>query len=55
MLLEHRCTCGKLLFKGTLVEGVIEIKCRSCHSLMRWESAKPKKEGEKGKSRILAR
>lgn len=29
---EYRCThCHKLLFKGILVEGDIEIKCKACH------------------------
>ena len=33
---EYRCTsCKKLFFKGLLVEGEIEIKCRHCHSLNR--------------------
>lgn len=28
---EHRCEqCHKLLFKGLLVEGELEIKCKSC-------------------------
>lgn len=31
---EYRCThCQKLFFKGVLVEGEIEIKCRHCHEL----------------------
>lgn len=31
---EYRCaTCHKLFFKGFLVEGEIEVKCRSCHEL----------------------
>lgn len=31
---EYRCpTCHKLFFKGMLVEGEIEVKCRSCHEL----------------------
>jgi len=33
---EFRCDgCGKLLFKGIVVEGEIEIKCRQCHGLTR--------------------
>jgi len=27
---EYRCDCGKLLFKGTLVDCKIEIKCKRC-------------------------
>ncbi len=33
-LQEFRCECGKLLFKGDLVTGKIEVKCRKCHKLM---------------------
>jgi PAS domain-containing protein len=27
---EHRCVCGKLIFKGLILEGVVEFKCRYC-------------------------
>jgi len=27
---EHRCQCGKLLLKGIIFDGSIEIKCRRC-------------------------
>lgn len=30
---EHRCACGKLLFKGVLLTSVIELKCRFCHRI----------------------
>ncbi len=31
---EYRCsTCHKLLCKGFLVEGEVEIKCKSCHGM----------------------
>ncbi len=31
---DYRCrSCLKLLCKGFLVEGDIEIKCRSCHAI----------------------
>lgn len=31
---EYRCThCHKLFFKGLLIEGSVEVKCRYCHSL----------------------
>lgn len=36
-LVEYRCTCDKLLFKGMLRDGVIEVKCKSCHKIARWE------------------
>ncbi len=33
-LKEYRCPeCRKLLFRGLLVEGEVEIKCRHCHAL----------------------
>ncbi len=33
-LKEYRCPqCRKLLFRGVLVEGDVEIKCRHCHAL----------------------
>lgn len=32
-LTEYRCSsCHKLLFKGLLVEGSVEIKCKHCHA-----------------------
>lgn len=31
--------CRKLLFKGFLVESVIEIKCRSCQTINTLESS----------------
>lgn len=34
MFKDYRCsTDGKLLFKGILVEGKIELKCKSCHTI----------------------
>lgn len=31
---EYRChDCHKLLFKGWLAEGEVEVKCKSCHAL----------------------
>ena len=27
---EYRCSCGKLLFKGDVVKGCVEIKCKRC-------------------------
>ena len=45
---EHRCnTCTKLLFKGTLGMGLIEVKCSRCgtlsliHSFANYLKAKP--------------
>lgn len=37
---EYRCQfCKKLLFKGLLIESVVEIKCRSCQTLNTLESS----------------
>jgi hypothetical protein len=35
LLQEFRCTCGKLLFKGLLVKGIVEIKCKRCQDIKR--------------------
>lgn len=35
-LYEYRCTCGKLLCKGNLIKGVVEIKCRHCREIMKF-------------------
>lgn len=33
-LKEYRCQeCKKLLFKGALVESVVEVRCKQCHSM----------------------
>ncbi|MBY0294233.1 Com family DNA-binding transcriptional regulator [Patescibacteria group bacterium] len=34
---EYRCACGKLLCKGLLLMGTIEIKCRRCGTLQTFE------------------
>lgn len=38
-LTEYRCSCGKLLFKGKLVDCIIEVKCRKCHALNWWKGS----------------
>jgi phage FluMu protein Com len=31
---EYRCNnCHKLFFKGILVEGELEVKCKACHEV----------------------
>lgn len=30
---EHRCNCGKLLFKGLVLSSEFEIKCKHCHAI----------------------
>lgn len=38
---EYRCQkCKKLLCKGTLVEGIIEVRCKHCHTFTTIESSK---------------
>ncbi len=38
---EYRCkVCEKLLFKGLLIESIVEIKCRSCHAMNTLKSSK---------------
>lgn len=27
---NYRCNCGKLLFRGHLIKGIIEVKCKRC-------------------------
>lgn len=36
---EYRCTCGKLLFKGTLLFSTLEIKCKRCGTIRRIDTA----------------
>ena len=40
-LREYRCKCGKLLFKGLLFLGVVEIKCKRCGALVMAEDIRP--------------
>ncbi len=37
---EYRCLCGKLLCKSFLVHGIIEIKCKHCHEIIRFSAPK---------------
>lgn len=38
MFQEYRCKKdGKLLFKGALIEGQVEIKCKFCHEINSFE------------------
>lgn len=38
MIKEYRCkNDGKLLFKGMLIEGQIEVKCKACHEVNTFE------------------
>lgn len=38
-LTEYRCKCGKLLFRGCLVIGSVEIKCKRCGKIKLFESS----------------
>ena len=40
-LREYRCECGKLLFKGLLFLGVVEIKCKRCGKMPAMEQFDP--------------
>ena len=33
-LVEYRCGCKKLLFKGILYTGIVEIKCSRCAAIL---------------------
>ena len=35
-LRDYRCSCGRLLFKGLLLDGVLELKCKRCQRLKRF-------------------
>ncbi len=39
ILIDYRCKCGKLLFKGFLLIGVIEIKCKRCGQIMLFQDS----------------
>lgn len=30
LLIEYRCACGRLLFKGFILMSIVEIKCKRC-------------------------
>jgi PAS domain S-box-containing protein len=30
---EYRCSCGKLLYRGVILNGIVEIKCKRCNHL----------------------
>lgn len=38
---EYRCACGRLLFKGLLVQGVVEVKCHRCSEHTSFSYAEP--------------
>lgn len=35
---EYRCACSRLLFKGVVERGHIEIKCRRCSDIVIFDS-----------------
>ncbi len=38
---DFRCkTCHKLLFRGWITEGEVEIKCKACHELTTVQESK---------------
>lgn len=36
ILNEYHCQCGKLLCKGVLLTSMLELKCRFCHRVNRF-------------------
>lgn len=48
---DYRCSCGKLLFKGRLVEARVEVKCKHCRGISSFLGV----GGERGESVIAAR
>ena len=43
---EHRCVCGKLLFKGIIISGIMEIKCKNCGTMNRMGKMKIDESGQ---------
>lgn len=41
ILTQYRCTCGRLLFKGIVRSGHVEIKCKRCCELVRFAPPQP--------------
>ncbi len=41
---EYRCDCGKLLFKGSLLVSVVEVKCRRCGKVLTFKGRKRDEE-----------
>jgi PAS domain S-box-containing protein len=39
---SYRCFCGKLLFKGFLLDSTVQIKCRNCGELMSFQGLQGK-------------
>jgi phage FluMu protein Com len=33
ILEDYRCTCGKLLFRGLILTGGVEVKCKYCKNI----------------------
>lgn len=45
LLKEYRCDrCNKLLFKGSIAEATIEVKCRGCKNINTVQINKPTEE-----------
>gem|GEM_PF-3537403 len=40
-LMEQRCICHKLLFKGEVLLGFIEIKCKTCGKITSFQGREP--------------
>jgi hypothetical protein len=35
-LQDYRCECGKLLFRGLLLSGIVELKCKRCNTIKKF-------------------
>ncbi len=44
---EYRCQCGKLLLKGTILNGFLEIKCKRCGIINKIGNLKHKKDSSR--------
>lgn len=37
LLIEYRCACGKLLFRGLLLFSIVEVKCKRCGAVKQFK------------------
>ncbi len=52
-LLEYRCDCEKLLFKGILFTSIIELKCKRCHKVSELYGMNKQVEQKSGRYTML--
>jgi phage FluMu protein Com len=39
LLQEYRCVCNKLLFKGYILKGGVQVKCKKCSRIQHYAVA----------------